>query len=414
MGKYFDNIKQILTSISLNNENQTSSFLVSTPKGPFLLSQKEKDIYCFLTTDTCGSLKKEKNTLTLSLKNNEQITFKYNNKKSYNNKQWEQVRKYTDSELLLEEDFYTILYDQKELKLHKDIYGNLTDEAGSYFGTILSFGYTKNNQQHMFVRLKDNKISLFTREKDKVYTQKPYIKNQPKILELIPSYKRPVLLSGQIFRLMYQTYKNIDIRVSITGIEKNEGRLMLEKEFESLISTGKLILTYNKNTQNQFINIANTLKNIDLDKYDYFCRIDDDDWYAPTYFETIVNHLNNYPSIGLSYLMGNFVLTSEPQKAELTYTSVGPMGATHCFKKNIAEEIIKISKMSALEIQKTYNLSEKNFNTHYSNGNRVINEDVFLINVLSPQKNIENLIIQPIIPLFIYNKQYPSITRNKI
>lgn len=42
-----------------------------------------------------------------------------------------------------------------------------------------------------------------------------------KILVMISSYKRPLLLSGQIIRFQNQTYQNFDISVSIKGAPEN-------------------------------------------------------------------------------------------------------------------------------------------------------------------------------------------------
>ena len=80
-------------------------------------------------------------------------------------------------------------------------------------------------------------------------------KNDKRILVMISSYKRPLLLSGQIIRFANQTYQNFDISVSIKGAPEDYVKRTFMKEWEPLIKKHKLSVRFDEN-KNQLSNFA--------------------------------------------------------------------------------------------------------------------------------------------------------------
>lgn len=96
-----------------------------------------------------------------------------------------------------------------------------------------------------------------------------------RILAMMPSYQRPIFLSGQILRFMNQTYPHVMTSVSVKGIPADLFEMMRQKEWQKFIDDGWLRILLDSN-KDQFSNMLDTVRNIDLSQYDYFCKVDDD------------------------------------------------------------------------------------------------------------------------------------------
>ena len=151
-----------------------------------------------------------------------------------------------------------------------------------------------------------------------------------KILVMISSYKRPLLLSGQIIRFQNQSYHNFDMSVSIKGAPDIWVRRMFMQEWLPLMNQGRLFVRFDKN-KNQLSNHLDTLRDIDLDKYDYFCKVDDEDWYVPTYLEHVNDWLNKDTDIAMSASRNAAVLEEDKNTAKMKRNKGDMIGATMCF-----------------------------------------------------------------------------------
>lgn len=227
-----------------------------------------------------------------------------------------------------------------------------------------------------------------------------------KILLCLSSFKRPIFLSGQIERLLNQTYKNHDISVSIKGSPNDTAfRNTFLREFENFEKTGRVRIRFDKN-RGQYSNLLDTMRDIDLDKYDIYCKIDDDDWYSSDYVSEINKAFNQLPEDELEYSSSSysdgFILTENIDQTFLNRNRTELTGPTLCFSR----EIIKI----AFEIEKDPSLINK-YIPEENVGAFHQREDRFLDHMA--RKNGSHISRSSPYPTVIYGWQYRSVIRNK-
>ena len=184
-------------------------------------------------------------------------------------------------------------------------------------------------------------------QKQKLLAEKT---NGKRILACISSFKRPVFLSAQVLRMLNQTYP-IDISVSIKGIPREYAKKTLLQEWDEYIKKGRVIVRFDKN-KDQYSNLLDTVRNVDLNKYDYFCKIDDDDWYGPNYFKHVNEWLKKEKEdIALSYTTNNYIIHGGKNNVMISGNITGLMGPSMCFSR----ELIKL----ALDLEKYPMKAEK-------------------------------------------------------
>jgi cellulose synthase/poly-beta-1,6-N-acetylglucosamine synthase-like glycosyltransferase len=97
------------------------------------------------------------------------------------------------------------------------------------------------------------------------------------------------MLRECIFGIKNQTYKNLTHSVNIVYDDKNDVKDIL-KIFDD-IDSNNLQINCNKNSHHQHWNYIKSLsQNIDINDYDLFIKIDDDDIYKKDYVNTIVKY----------------------------------------------------------------------------------------------------------------------------
>ncbi len=257
--------------------------------------------------------------------------------------------------------------------------------------------FETQDKQHLF----------FVTDKENIYRPRIAEEKTHKFLLFIYSWKRPLFLSGQVFRLFNQTYQNFDINISIKGVpQENMMQNTIFKEWQPFIQSNRLHVKFDTN-KDQLSNILDALSGIDLDKYDYFCKIDDDDWYAPNYLEEVNKQLNvGYPISGSLNDM-HYHLINTPTHAAFTIgKGDSVVGATLCFNKKIADFLFSLQKQTLAEQAQTLGISIP-LTEHYKKRG----EDILITNYIK-----ENAILQvreTPIPLFMRGGQYPSIPVRK-
>lgn len=215
------------------------------------------------------------------------------------------------------------------------------------------------------------------------------------------SFKRPIFASGQIFRLMNQTYPHFDISVSMKGVNESWNRITFEKEWQKLKEDKRLFVRYDPN-RGQLHNLLDTVRNINLDKYDYFCKIDDDDWYAPTYLESINNQLNRQNNVAISHATNAYVLTEDISSTYFNLNNSGLSGPTMCFSR----EMIRI----ALEVEKNPKLLYV-YLPEEANSELFTSHEDRLLHHLARNLGTEQLRYDTE-PQVIFGQQYRSVIRN--
>ncbi len=168
------------------------------------------------------------------------------------------------------------------------------------------------------------------------------IKNH-RFLMCVSSFKRPIFLSGMIYRLLNQSYKNYDISISVKGIKKEWAEKTFMKEWLPLTKNGNVFLRFDENRK-QMNNFLDTVRDVDLEKYDYFCKIDDDDWYSPDYLEDINRWLNTVPDAAITRTYNAYILTENTDGVIMFPNNTNLCGPTLCFHRKVIKAALEIEK----------------------------------------------------------------------
>lgn len=118
-----------------------------------------------------------------------------------------------------------------------------------------------------------------------------------KVLCFTTSYNRYKMLRGCISDIKQQTYKNIYHSVNIAYDKKN-GDNNIKNLFDDFTFTN-LKIACNVNSE-QHTNYMNCFNNIDIDQYDLFIKIDDDDIYKKNYVNNIVEFFKKNKDIDIT------------------------------------------------------------------------------------------------------------------
>lgn len=220
-----------------------------------------------------------------------------------------------------------------------------------------------------------------------------------RILACISSFKRPIFVSGQVLRLFNQTYP-VDVSLSIKGVPADFVQNVLSSEWKPWIDSGRLILRIDTN-KDQFSNFLDTVRDIDLSQYDYFCKIDDDDWYGPDYFKHVNEWLHKDKNIVLSLTTRYLSIRNNTHGVAVSFNKSNLFGPTMCFSR----EVIK----AALEIEKNPNIATRYLPGHPLQSYRKTRED----NYLHRLAQVIGFVQKRKTPFFdlSYGQQYPSVLR---
>lgn len=224
--------------------------------------------------------------------------------------------------------------------------------------------------------------------------------HEKRILVMISSWKRPLLLSGQIIRFEKQTYHNFDVSVSVKGADEEWVRPTFMQEWEDMINSGKLRVRFDEN-KDQLANLLDTVRDVNLDDYDYFCKVDDDDWYAPTYLEEVNEWLHKEDNISLSHSRKATLLRNGDDAVWMGFNTSVLSGPTMCFDRRVIDAALKIEKdPAALEplYSKDQVLALKG-----------IREDAMLHQIAEKLGKNQYRMTSPY--SIIYGQQYPSVIR---
>ena len=388
---------RFLSEIKSNNLPFGQSFFLQTEQGRLHLIHKDKNTYCI--HHTCGNLtniKKSgfdftfnKQTSTAFFKTMQKGHFK----KSFKN-DIPKINTRFSFKYKTNQDILNINVTQEG-----DCYNNNTKMPFTFVAGYKHIQKETNIQRTFSVNEMDILIfkkgtnDFFTlKNKNNIYQD---INNttqnqQLRFLLLVSSYKRPIYLINQLHSFLNQTYKqeNFDFAVSVKGIDEATFSNILKPNFQHLINKKMLFLQQHEN-KDQFTNLLNTYKDIDITSYDYLCKIDDDDWYHKNYLSTLnlILSIADKPKFITSSNL--FKTTQMKEQLFLTKTQMPFVGATICFSKEFALQI--------KELKNKIPTADK------------IYEDNFL-NILAHQQNSKYIYLTSS-PLFIYNQSTPSITR---
>lgn len=226
-------------------------------------------------------------------------------------------------------------------------------------------------------------------------------KNDKRILVMISSYKRPLLLSGQLIRFANQTYDNFDISVSVKGAPEKYVRKTFMQEWQPLLKSGKLRIRFDEN-KDQLANLLDTIRDVNLEDYDYFCKVDDDDWYAPIYLEEVNEWLKKEDNISISTTRNAIILQDGENSVRMGVNPTVLSGPTMCFSR----ALIKL----ALELETNPSAAEPHYTKEEILFLKERREDA-LLHKLAPLIGVAQERSTPPHNI-IYGQQYPSVIRN--
>ena len=136
-------------------ENMPLFIQVKTPFGMQGLKKQQENVYCYTQTQECGSITQIENGFQITLSDK---VYTYHLKDGI----FTQERNHLDSDILKENPPVQIHIQGVNKTFQTDIYGNLIDENGVLFGTILSKSIIHN----------PFKIHLSIQEKEKITAKK--------------------------------------------------------------------------------------------------------------------------------------------------------------------------------------------------------------------------------------------------
>ncbi len=167
-----------------------------------------------------------------------------------------------------------------------------------------------------------------------------------RILACVSSFKRPIFVSGQILRLMNQTYP-VDVSLSVKGVPAGFVKRALMQEWKPFVQKGKLSDRIDAN-RDQYSNFLDTVRDIDLNKYDYFCKIDDDDWYGPDYFKHVNEWLNKESDIDISSSRHTLIVKEGDKSGDVLNNYTDLSGPSMCFSRKVVQTFLDIEKNPGL------------------------------------------------------------------
>lgn len=164
---------------------------------------------------------------------------------------------------------------------------------------------------------------------------------QHRFLLSLSSFKRPILLSGQVLRLMNQDYPHFDLSVSVKGFDATVAGDTLLREWEPFIKSGRLNVRFDEN-KDQFSNLMDGVRDVDLTRYDYVCKIDDDDWYTPDYLSSVNAFLNQSGPVSMTSSRNAYLLVRQSGQTKMIRNFTTLSGPSMCFSVELFKNALAI------------------------------------------------------------------------
>lgn len=218
-----------------------------------------------------------------------------------------------------------------------------------------------------------------------------------KVAVLIYSYKRLVELQHQIYTMLNQDEVPERIFVAVKGFSEYHVNLFLKKKFSRFNSVVIKCVT----NKNQLSNLLDCVRGEDLGLFDYFLKVDDDDFYPADYVAR-VKRLMNRKLVKNPDLMGHAfarVHNLRRQEGSLVFNEVQPgycFGGTLGFRREVLDFLFQVERNPAVLQDVT--------------GSGSVAEDQ-LIQIL--MRRMGGMYVHRDLEEYVYNEGTASVMRNR-
>ncbi len=164
--------------------------------------------------------------------------------------------------------------------------------------------------------------------------------DEPKVLALIVSDRKPIFLSQLIQQLKRQSWPHLTIGIGVKGVSEEWTNKLFLQEYARLIDDGTLYLSHVPDGT-PLGEVADALKIIPAKVYDMICLLRDENWYHPDYVETAAKAFEfSTPMTALT--LSNMVwLTREKEGIVSQETRKEIADGNICFSPKILAQIRK-------------------------------------------------------------------------
>lgn len=119
-----------------------------------------------------------------------------------------------------------------------------------------------------------------------------------KILGCMTSFRRPMECMCQIFRFMSMDYPNFKMSVIVRGVGPRIYNQIIDN-VQKFIDEGRLIIQLKDN----YDHLTNLVQCGEIEEeFDYYAKIDDDDWYCMNYLNEVNTALNSIENCSGTYV----------------------------------------------------------------------------------------------------------------
>lgn len=110
-----------------------------------------------------------------------------------------------------------------------------------------------------------------------------------KVAGMLSSYKRLQDLCRSIYCFMDQDYIDFHLFVAVKGIPESITNTLQLSQFKHFVDEGRLTIRTCPN-RNQLSNLLDTIRDLDINDYNLFVKLDDDDFYPRNYIRNIATY----------------------------------------------------------------------------------------------------------------------------
>lgn len=182
----------------------------------------------------------------------------------------------------------------------------------------------------------------------------------PRIAGLLSSYKRFKDLQRQIWCMMDQDYADFHLFVAAKGICESDFHTLIEPQFRHFIEAGRLTIRVFPN-RNQLSNLLDTVRDLNVQEFDLFAKLDDDDIYARDYISHVAEfHRFLPPGIGSYYTGCGGYLRSLRGFPTVVRGGFGLYGPTLVFPHHVLE-LLRRYEQNPADILPEFEVHEQSY-----------------------------------------------------